>query len=57
MQIYEQTGPKTENIVKLASVGINLPEIYVGHPPGIHAVHSAKKIDGSQLPRLEDAKL
>jgi hypothetical protein len=57
MKICEQTGPNTENIVKLASAGVNLPEIYAGHPPGIYAVDSAKKWVAIQLLLLEDAKL
>jgi hypothetical protein len=38
----EKAGLNTENIVQLASVALNLPEIYAGNSLSIHAVDSDK---------------
>jgi hypothetical protein len=57
MQKCEKAGPNTENIVQLASAGVNFPEIYAGNPLVVHTVDSAKKSVGIPLLRLEDGKL
>ncbi|KAJ7838542.1 hypothetical protein B0H13DRAFT_1911782 [Mycena leptocephala] len=56
MQNCEKAGLNTENIVRLASAGVNLPEIYAENPPGVHAVDSAKKIGGHSTPAARRCK-
>jgi hypothetical protein len=56
MYICEKAGPN-ENIVQLASAGVNFPVIYAENPPGVHTVDSAKKSVSIPLLRLEDVNL
>jgi hypothetical protein len=44
LQNCEKAARNTKNIVQLALVGVNLPAIYAGNPPGVHAVDSDKKL-------------
>jgi hypothetical protein len=52
----EKAGPNTENIVQLASAGVDFPAIHAGNPLSVHAVDSAKTSRGIPLLRLEDVK-
>jgi hypothetical protein len=51
------SGPNKQNIVKLASAGVNFPDIYTGNSPSVHVVDSLKKLVGISLLRLEQVKL
>lgn len=49
MQNCQKAGPNTENIVQLASAGVNLPEIYAANPLSVRTVDSAKTSAGIPL--------
>ncbi|KAJ7930296.1 hypothetical protein B0H13DRAFT_1858925 [Mycena leptocephala] len=52
LQNCEKAGPKTENIVTLASAGVNLPEVYAEHLHGLRLDTEAAIIFG--LRNMED---
>jgi hypothetical protein len=51
------SGPNKQNIVKLASAGVDFPEIYTGNSPSVNVVDSLNKLVGISLLRLEQVKL
>jgi hypothetical protein len=42
MPICEKAASNAENILQLASAGVNFPAVYAGNPPGVLTVNLAK---------------
>jgi hypothetical protein len=57
MQNCEKARPNAENILQLASVGVNLAEIYAGNTLSARAADSVKTSGAIPLLQLQDAKL